>query len=407
MYMFYTWLRFQTIPGLKQLHKYLWPIWRDIVEFVNDNLLGMQGPLIDPNSSTDTSFSWASLFTMILIALVISIAWSIKDRERDNYEMGEYWLRVAVRYFIAYFALYYGIIKLFALQFPFPSLSQLSTTFGDFSQQRLAWLFFGTSTSYQVFSGILETAAGLFLIYRRTTLLGVILSIAVFSNITAINIFFDAPVKLMALHFFLLSIYLLLFESRRVIDFFILNRPTVPTTLYNVDFTGSWKYGRIGAKIAFIYLAVIATIVLSVRTYKSYHLKVDTGPIEQGLYDVQYFSLNGDSTLRSNDSLRWKDMALYGVIGSIKTSDPLFIQRYNRGYFSFEVDTVDKQLRLKRSYYDSMEIMHLNYEILDAKIIRLNGVMRGDSLNVILKKSSKVFNLSSDQTHWLQEAFPD
>lgn len=397
MFIFYTWLRFQTIPGLTQLHPYLWPVWRTVVEFFNDNIFHVRTTLVDPGSSTDTSFSWASQFTMLLVSILFASAWTVIDRKRNNYEVGEYWLRVAVRYFVAYFALYYGIIKLFALQMPFPSPSQLSTTLGDLSLTRMAWMFVGSSTSYQVFSGVIETAAGLFLMYRRTTTLGLILSVAVFGNVVALNMSYDIPVKLMSIHFFLLSLYLLLFESRRIVDF-CMNRPTVPSNLYSVQFhTSKSKYGRIAAKVVFVYVAIIATIILSVRVYKSQHLQVDTGPIEQGLYDVEYFSFNGA------DSLRWKDFVLYGVTGSVNTTDTLFVQRYNRGYFSFEVDTVAHQLKLKRNYEDTNYITLLNYEI-DARTLKLSGVIRNDSLVVVLKKSDKVYQLAKpDQFHWLQE----
>ncbi len=404
LHIFYTLLRFRTIPGLTQLHKYIWPVWRRVVGFANDSILHISETLVDPNSSTDTSFSWASQFTILLIAVIAAAGWTIADRRRSQYNVEEYWLRIAIRYFIAYFALYYGIIKLFGLQMPFPSLSQLSTTLGDLSPTRLAWMFIGSSTSYQVFSGIIETAAGLFLLYRRTTTLGLVLSLAVFSNIVALNFSFDISAKLMSINFLVMITYLLLFESQRLIDFF-LNKPTTPTESYSVEFSGRSKYGRIAAKAAFIYVSIFLTIMLSIRTYKSYHLTVDTRPVTQGIYEVEHFSLNGDSLLRNRDSLRWHDLALYGVLGSIKTSDTIFVQRYKRGYFSFEVDSVAQQLKLKRDYDDTTYIMKLNYEIPDEKTLRLTGMLRTDTLQVILKRSNKKFRLAEEKGsfQWIQE----
>ena len=405
LHIFYTLLRFRTIPGLTQLHKYIWPFWRGIVEFVNNNILQIRSTLVEPNTSTDTSFSWASQFTMLLIACLAAIAWTAFDRKRTEYQKEEYWLRVAMRYFIAYFSLYYGIIKLFGLQMPYPSLSQLSTPLGDLSPTRVAWMFVGASTFYQVFSGIIETSAGLFLMYRRTTTLGLVLALGVFANIVALNFGYDISAKLMSIHFLLFIMYLLSFEWRRIFDFFFLNKPTAPTDLYRVNFSDKQrKYARIVVKGAFIYVAIISTIILSIQTYKSYHLKVDTTPIQQGIYDVDHFSLNGDSVLHDRDSLIWKDLVLYGVTGSINTSDTIFTQRYERGYFYFNVDTVARQLIMKSDYYSSDHIMKLNYEMPDPKTIRLSGKMRNDSLRVVLKKSNKVFRLPEDQFNWIQEA---
>jgi hypothetical protein len=401
MYMFYTLVRFQTIPGLSQLHRFLWPLWRSIVVTFNDHLLHIRPTLIDPNGSTDTSFSWASLYTMLLISVVITFVWTIIDRKRGEYDKAEYWLRTSVRYFIAYFALYYGIIKLFALQMPSPSPGQLATTLGDFSPTRLAWMFIGASTSYQVFSGVIETAAGLFLIYRRTITLGSILSVAVFGNVVALNFAYDIPVKLMSLHFLVMSVYLLMFESRRLVDFF-LNRATLPTNLYEVRFEGRAKYAKIIAKLAFVYVGIIAVVMLSIRSYRSQHLEVNTKPIRQGFYDVKTFVVTGDSLI--NDSLKWHDLALYGVTGSIKTADTIFEQRYKRAYFSFEVDTVAKQFKMKRRYDDTTYIASLNYKVMGSEMLRLNGQFNGRNLMVIFRKRKEPYRLARpNQFHWLQE----
>lgn len=390
MYMFYTLLRFQTIPGLTQLHRFIWPVWRSIVTFFNDTILHIRPILVEPNSSTDTSFSWASLYVILILSGAIALVWTVVDRRKQDYLVEEYWVRVATRYFVAYFALYYGIIKLFAVQMPFPSPGQLSTTLGDLSPTRLAWMFIGASTPYQVFSGVIETAAGLFLIFRRTTTLGAILSIAVFSNVVALNFAYDIPVKLMSFHFFIMSVYLLVFEGKRAIDFFM-NRPTEPTNLYDVHFNGIGRYLRIGARVSFVYVAIIATFILSISTYRSQHLVVNTRPIEQGVYDVKEF--NGNRPV-------WKDLVLYGVTGSINTTDSVFTQRYERAYFYFEVDSTNSQLKIRKEYEDTTYMMLLSYEIPSAG----NLILRKDSFMVNLIKRKEPYRLARpDQFHWLQE----
>jgi hypothetical protein len=338
---------------------------------------------------------------MLFISVLITFVWTIADRKRTEYKTAEYWLRTSIRYFIAYFALYYGIIKLFALQMPSPSPGQLSTTLGDLSPTRLAWMFIGASTSYQIFSGIIETAAGLFLMYRRTVTSGSVLSVAVFGNVVALNFAYDIPVKLMSAHFLLMSAYLLSFEGKRVLDF-ILNKPTTPANLYEVKFEGRSKYARIIAKLAFVYVGIIATVMLSVRFYKSQHLQVNTGPIKQGYYDVKAFSLLGDSLI--NDSLKWHDMVLYGVTGSIKTADTIFGQRYKRAYFSYEVDTIRQQLKMKRRYDDTTYIASLSYKVMGRETLRLSGKFRDHTLIVIFRKRKEPYRLvRPNQFHWLQE----
>lgn len=397
MYIFYTLLRFQTIPGLTQLHRYVWPIWRSLVTVVNNNLLHVRETLIAPNSSTDTSFSWASQFTMLIVTAVVTVAWTAIDRKRENYQRGEDWLRISLRYFLAYFALYYGIIKLFAVQMPFPSLSQQSTLLGDLSPTRLAWMFVGASTPYQVFSGIIETAAGLFLMFRRTTTLGLILFAAVFGNVVALNFAYDIPVKIMSAHFLIFSFYLLAFDFKRLVEFFFPGKEEAsPTGNY-------WRYGRLAAKLAFIYVAIVATLMLSIRTYRSQHLVVNTRPIEQGVYDVTRFDFRGDTIYA--DSLRWRDLVLYGVTGSIRTADDIFEQRYKRAYFSFEVDTIAKQLKLKRNYSDTTYIAALSYEVPNKQTLKLSGIINNKLFDAVFQLRVKPYRLAEeDQFHWLQES---
>src|SRR5439155_20713898 len=99
-----------------------------------------------------------------------------------HYERLAFWLRMIVRYYIATFALSYGIIKLFAMQMSFPTLSQLATPLGDLLPMRFSWLFIGYSTPYQIFSGVMETTAGLLLLYRRTVTAGLFASTGAVRN---------------------------------------------------------------------------------------------------------------------------------------------------------------------------------------------------------------------------------
>lgn len=83
----------------------------------------------------DTFINWAAI---AFIALVGTIVWTIRDQKRINYDQLYYWLRVIVRYRLAVAVLAYGFIKLFPMQAPLPSLSNLNTPYGEFT----AWSFF-------------------------------------------------------------------------------------------------------------------------------------------------------------------------------------------------------------------------------------------------------------------------
>src|SRR6476661_1959866 len=67
-----------------------------------------------------------------VLAAVGTLAWSFRDNDSINYDVLYYWVRVVLRYRLAIGIVAYGIIKLFPLQMPYPSLSNLHTNYGDF-----------------------------------------------------------------------------------------------------------------------------------------------------------------------------------------------------------------------------------------------------------------------------------
>lgn len=102
-------------------------------------------------------------FTYLIVASIGCVAWQLAARRRGNVEIPGFLIRNLVRYYVASVAFSYGLIKILALQMPFPNLSQLATPLGDFLPMRLSWMFIGYSTPYQVFSGVMET------VFRRET----------------------------------------------------------------------------------------------------------------------------------------------------------------------------------------------------------------------------------------------
>ncbi|MGL1636580.1 hypothetical protein ACSTI0_00820, partial [Vibrio parahaemolyticus] len=71
-----------------------------------------------PNGNGDYPEQWMELYTSLLLALVSSIIWSIIDSKRKEYTKLNYWLFVAIRYFVILNGFSYGIFKLFAVQMP-------------------------------------------------------------------------------------------------------------------------------------------------------------------------------------------------------------------------------------------------------------------------------------------------
>jgi hypothetical protein len=114
---------------------------------------------------------------------------------------------------------------------------------------RLSWLFLGYSFKYQFFSGLMETTAGVLLLFRRTVTLGLFVAAGAFANVVMINMSYDVPVKLYASHLLLACIFLLAWDAKRLFSFLVLNRPASGTSLYEPYFGGKWqRWAALGAK---------------------------------------------------------------------------------------------------------------------------------------------------------------
>ncbi|MBK6489550.1 MAG: hypothetical protein IPF98_22440 [Gemmatimonadetes bacterium] len=378
------------------------------VHAANARVFHVRETLVLPNGSGDTSWAWSQLWLFLSIAALGAAVWSVLDRRRPNYARAGYWLRTVVRYYIATFALSYGIIKIFALQMTFPSLSQLATPLGDLLPMRLSWLFIGYSVPYQVFSGVMETAAGLLLLPRRTVTLGLFAATGAFLNVVMINLSYDVPVKLFASHLLLACLFLLAQDAPRLLPFLALNRGAGPTTLYEPPFDGPrQRYARVASKAAIIILILVLPAYASWQRFRAAATQVAAIPLGVGVYDVRLFVVNGDTVPPlPADTLRWRDVIIdNATAGSVGTTDALFWQRYRRGHFRYKADTASKTLAVWRTSFllDSTHAFSARYELPDRETARLWTTIRGDSVYVELARTDRKFQLAERQFHWLSE----
>ena len=403
------WDWFRAIPGVSLLFRPYDTAMDWAMRTGNARLFHIRETLVPVNGSGDTSYAWTRLCLLLVVAAVACLVWTVLDRRRAHYERPAYWLRLVVRYYIAMAALSYGIIKLFVLQMPFPALSQLATPLGDLLPMRLSWLFIGYSTPYQIFSGAMETVAGLLLLYRRTITAGLFAATGAFLNVVMINLAYDVPVKLYASHLLLSCLFLLALDSRRLIDFLILNRPTPATTAYDPFFARPWqRWGSGLVKVFIVYNILVVPLQSSWTRYQVAKRPPNPGPFAAGVYDVRSFVVNGDTIpLTSTDSLRWRDVIFDNAgAGSVGTRDPVFWQRYRRGYFRYKPDTAAHTVDVWKTSTiprDSTFLFTMRYEAPDTNSLRFITAIRGDSLRVDLVRTARHFQLTERQFHWISE----
>ncbi len=403
------WDWFRAIPGLSWLLQPYEIAMDWLVRTGNAHLFHVRETLVPQNGSGDTSYGWARVCLNLTLAVVVCLVWTVLDRKRPHYERAAYWLRLIVRYYVAIAALSYGIIKLFVLQMSFPTLSQLATPLGDLLPMRLSWLFIGYSTPYQVFSGAMETVAGLLLLNRRTVTAGLFAATGAFTNVVMINLAYDVPVKIFASHLLFACLFLLALDSRRLIGFLFLNRPAPPTHAYDPIFVRPWQWwGSIAVKLFIVYQILVQPLQRSWTRYQDLRKPPIPGPFAAGMYDVRSYVVNGDTVpLTSADTLRWRDVIIDNAgAGSVNSRDPVFWQRYRRGYFRYRPDTATRTVAVWKTSTipgDSTFLFTMRYEIPDSTTVRFALGLRGDSVRVDLVRTPRQFQLTERQFHWLSE----
>jgi hypothetical protein len=111
--------------------------------------------------------------------------------------------------------------------------------------------------------------------------------------------------------------------------------------------------------------------------------------------------------LTSADSIRWRDVIIdSNTSGSIGSRDPVFWQRYRRGYFRYKPDTAAHTAAVWKTSTipgDSTFLFSMRYEVPDSTSLRFIAPIRGDTVRVDLVRVPRHFQLTERQFHWLSE----
>ena len=70
-------------------------------------------------------------------------------------------------------------------------IGTLIEPYGQFSPMGVLWSFMGMSRAYTVFSGIVEITGCVLLVFRRTTMLGAMVSAVALLNVVVLNFSYD------------------------------------------------------------------------------------------------------------------------------------------------------------------------------------------------------------------------
>lgn len=337
------------------------------------------------NGSGDTSYDWISLFILFLVALGGAILWTLLDKKSENYNRCYYWLTVIVRYYIALMLINYGAIKLVHAQMPPPGLTRLMQPLGEFSPMGLAWTFLGFSKGYNIFMGIVEILSVL-LLFRRTAVLGALITLATSVNIMTINYFYDVPVKLVSTALFLLSLFLLLPYIKTLYGLFFEEKYVRLPLIRRPAFNAMWKRKSVlFFKIAFLGIFAFQQFSSLLTVQKQISLYFKKSPL-YGIYQID--RSDGPQTTLPKD---WHTIIFeYGESATIRD------QYYQPVREQFQLDTSNSTVTLNRYVFD--------YKVAENGDVNLSRELNGKTEEIrFIKRDPATFELKKRGFNWIQE----
>ncbi|NSL87122.1 hypothetical protein ECE50_009790 [Chitinophaga sp. Mgbs1] len=331
----------------------------------------------------DTPYNYLLVFCLLVIAFTATLIWQIADRRRKNDDRPAFLFMELLRYGLASCMFTYGIIKVMGTQFGATSFSGLDQRFGEKSPMEVLWTFMGYSYAYTAFTGILEILSGALLLFRRTKIAGALLSIGLTANIAMMNLSYDIPVKILSIHLFLISWFILIPDSRRLLNFFFLNQPVSPSPPLPL-FIDTWP--RM-IRITMACLPFILVIYLQARkTFITYKIRQTQapGPIAGG-YEVIYMSPVGIVT--------WNDLYInsisYAVIRDIQGDKKTDTIRNELSMINIRSNLSDMEFHYARPQNDEL--------VLTGKVDNKNAIIR------LKKKNSAQYRLNNYKFRWVNE----
>jgi len=373
-----------AVPGAELVMKPYTAMWHALVPWVAIRVFHVTGRAATyfPTGSGDTTLQYIHNLLYLVVALVATAVWSLLDRRRADYRTLHAWLRLLLRYTLAFTLFDYGFAKVFPLQFRQPGFAKLIEPYGEFSPMGALWWFMGASTAYIIFSGAAEVAGGLLLLFRRTTSLGAMVSFAEIANVVALNYCYDVPVKLYSSNILLMAVFLAAPDLRRLADVLVLNRASEPADLTAPRFHR--RSMRIGALVFCILLVGTQLVMNLIQGWKGLQqsrLHPPRPPL-YGLYDAE-----------SGAPPKWRKVAVDFPNGmTVRMTDDttqFFQTEYNAAKSSV---TLNKKDTLVWSRPDPDHVV-------------LNGTLAGTPVILHLRRiDASKFLLVSRGFHWINES---
>ena len=387
------------IPGASFVSDAVLRFWRTVIPWATRNLLSRDLKVL---GSADTGFTLARICFVLTLSTIATLLWTLLDAKRRDYRQLHIWLRVFVRYTLAFSLFDYGIAKIVPQQFEFPGLQTVIRPLGDLPPMGLLWNFMGYSRVYQVFAGSIEVIASLLLLSRRTACLGALFATVGMANVVALDLGYDVTVKFIALNLLAMAVFLLIPDLARLASLFVLNRPVSPADLA-LPLRWQWmRLGRVAVKVLLIGY-VLCSATKGAVNFAAQHGEHAPKPPLYGLYEVEEFVRNGEVIAPTvTEAIRWRKVVFDADRPSASS---MFIEFMDESSQSFDTNYDPKTSRVTLSTPNDQVRPKdvLVYSQTDPYHLILQGDVRQEPLVIKLRRVDvSKYPLLRREFHWVR-----
>jgi hypothetical protein len=337
--------------------------------------------------SGDTQMDWLNIVSIALLSTLISIILVFIGYIRRNIDSILNFIRVYLRFYLGLFLIFYGIAKLYVDgQFGQIELYHLDSTFGNKSPMGLLWTFMAYSREYTLFIGVIETLAGVLLLYKRSSLIGGLMGFAIMLNVFLLNMFYDVPVKIFSFHL-LLCAFIIISPGIKKILLFLTGENAQPVALSFIEI------GNKSVTIVFTVLKTILVVVLVGLDFFSFNEEMEQ-PADylDGVYRIESIEYSNDSI----PALKWEKIMFNSLYGSVTDYSG------TRNQLELQIDTTKKIVNF--NFRLDSTLMSFNYELYAGDSVKFTNIQEADTIRVFTKRLQKDdFLLMNRGFHWVSE----
>nr|WP_295922272.1 DoxX family protein [uncultured Dyadobacter sp.] len=355
--------------------------------------------------------SFANWFIALLIAVVGAALWGFWGKDRQAYNQLYYWLRVLLRYRLAMGLIGYGVLKLFKLQLPGPTLSDLHSSYGDYLPWKIYALTTGIGSAYyEQTIGLVEIVAAVLLLFRKTATIGASIAIFVLTNIVIANFAYELGEHVYSAYLLSIALFLFAYDLPRLYKVFV-KRQFASAAGFKPVFSQNWV---VRSRLALKAVIVVFLVVYGLKTYAgsdNWPFPAEAGLRNAcGFYNVSEYEVNqGTIPYSLTDAERWNNVVFekWNTI-SVKKNHPArldlstpsitdrtyeYAGNASRHFYSYELDTLRNELTL-RARNSSSPDLHFRYARPDSATIVLSGRNeKQDSVRIVLSKVNRKYLL--------------